>query len=157
MSGKSRIPILLGLSVAGAGGYYLYAAGGDPKVAQKKIEHDAASASAKLKSELPGSGKEAKTQGEEWAQKAGSKLDNTVDEARAQVKAADAQIGAKMSEADSKLHQLKSDGISKLEETRKTTGKELKDTVNTFDKTVEKKTAEAKSGISSWFGFGGSK
>ena len=62
-----------------------------------------------------------------------------------------------MSEADSKLHQLKSDGISKLEETRKTTGKELKDTVNTFDKTVEKKTAEAKSGISSWFGFGGSK
>lgn len=39
MSGaKSRIPILVGLTFIGAGGYYLYAAGGDPKVAQKKIE-----------------------------------------------------------------------------------------------------------------------
>ena len=27
-----------GVAVAGAGGYYLYSAGGDPKVAQKKIE-----------------------------------------------------------------------------------------------------------------------
>lgn len=35
---KSRIPLFLGLTVAGAGGYYLYAAGGDPKVAQKKVE-----------------------------------------------------------------------------------------------------------------------
>ena len=35
---KSRIPLLLGLTVAGAGGYYLYAAGGDTKVAEKKIE-----------------------------------------------------------------------------------------------------------------------
>ena len=35
---KSRIPILVGLTFIGAGGYYLYAAGGDPKVAQKKIE-----------------------------------------------------------------------------------------------------------------------
>ena len=37
-SSKSRIPLFLGLTVAGAGGYYLYAAGGDPKVAQKKVE-----------------------------------------------------------------------------------------------------------------------
>ena len=35
---RSRIPLIIGLTVAGAGGYYLYAAGGDPKVAQKKIE-----------------------------------------------------------------------------------------------------------------------
>ena len=35
---KSRLPLMLGLTVAGAGGYYLYSAGGDPKVAEKKIE-----------------------------------------------------------------------------------------------------------------------
>ena len=35
---RSRLPLVLGLTVAGAGGYYLYAAGGDPKVAEKKIE-----------------------------------------------------------------------------------------------------------------------
>ena len=28
----------LGLAVAGGAGYYLYSAGGDPKVAQKKLE-----------------------------------------------------------------------------------------------------------------------
>ena len=39
---------------------------------------DASSASAKLKSELPGSAKEAKKQGEVWAQSAGSTLDSTV-------------------------------------------------------------------------------
>ena len=32
------------------------------------------------------------------------------------------------------------------------TGKELNQVVDNFDKTVEKKAAEAKSGISSWFG-----
>ncbi len=35
------------------------------------------------------------------------------------------------------------------------TVKELKDTVNNFDKTVERKTVEAKNGIASFFGFGG--
>jgi hypothetical protein len=39
---------------------------------------DAARASAKVKSELPGSTKEAKKAGEEWAQRAGSKVDSAV-------------------------------------------------------------------------------
>ena len=33
---------------------------------------------------------------------------------------------------------------------------DMNDSVNKFDKTVERKTAEAKQGISSWLGFGGS-
>ena len=37
-----RAPLILGLTLAGAGGYYLYTAGGDPKVAQKKIERESA-------------------------------------------------------------------------------------------------------------------
>lgn len=35
---KSRLPLWLGLGVAGAGGYYLYSAGGDPKSATKHFE-----------------------------------------------------------------------------------------------------------------------
>ena len=35
---KSRLPLYLGLGVASVGGYYLYSAGGDPKLAQKKAE-----------------------------------------------------------------------------------------------------------------------
>lgn len=37
MSGR-RALVFGGTAVAAAGGYYLYSAGGDPKVAQKKIE-----------------------------------------------------------------------------------------------------------------------
>lgn len=67
---------------------------------------------------------------------------------------ADAKIGAKLNEADSKFQQLKSDGKSQFDQAKKDTAKELQQTVDSFDKTVEKKSAEAKSGISSWFGFG---
>jgi len=42
------------------------------------LADDAASAAARLKSELPGRGKEAQKQGEVWAKEAGVKLDSTV-------------------------------------------------------------------------------
>lgn len=35
---KSRMPLYLGLTAAGAGGYYLYRAGGDVKGAQKEMK-----------------------------------------------------------------------------------------------------------------------
>ncbi len=35
---KSRIPLYLGLTAAGGVGYYLYSAGGNPKVAEKQFE-----------------------------------------------------------------------------------------------------------------------
>lgn len=35
---KSRLPMYLGLGAAGAGGWYLYRAGGDPKKATQKFE-----------------------------------------------------------------------------------------------------------------------
>lgn len=38
MSGGRNALLAGGLAVAGVGGYYLYSAGGDPKVAQKQIE-----------------------------------------------------------------------------------------------------------------------
>ena len=89
-----KLVTALGLGAVAGAGYYLYAAGGDPKVASKIAERkqcerqpgsdcltpidDASKASAKVKSELPGSNKETQKQGEEWAQRAGSKLDSTV-------------------------------------------------------------------------------
>ena len=42
---KSRLPLILGLTAAGGVGYYLYAAGGDPKVAEKKFERECNAAS----------------------------------------------------------------------------------------------------------------
>lgn len=35
---KSRLPLYLGLTAAGGVGYYLYSAGGNPKVAEKQFE-----------------------------------------------------------------------------------------------------------------------
>jgi hypothetical protein len=35
---KSQLPLLLGLTAAAGVGYYLYTAGGNPKVAEKQFE-----------------------------------------------------------------------------------------------------------------------
>ncbi len=35
---KSRVPLFIGLAAAGGVGYYLYTAGGNPKVAEKQFE-----------------------------------------------------------------------------------------------------------------------
>ncbi|KAI9709208.1 MAG: hypothetical protein M1812_007731 [Candelaria pacifica] len=156
---RARVPLAIGVVVAGAGGYYLYAAGGDSKVAQKKAEgehnlphvHDQAYPFAPQAdaARIGGSRqKSAQKQGEEIAQELGSKLDHTVDEAR-----------SKLSDADQKVEKYTKDlskqVSSELGRVESETAKELKDTVNTFDKTVERKTVEAKKGISSWLGFGG--
>ncbi|KAL9107032.1 MAG: hypothetical protein Q9187_008481 [Circinaria calcarea] len=150
MAARSRLPLYLGLGAAGAGGYYLYTAGGSPRVASKEFQHDVAKV-------LPGSQKETQKQGEEWAAKAGVKLDSVVEEAKHNINEADAVISAKVSEAEAKAIQLKNESIAKLKEAKADTQKELHDTVATFDKTVERKTVEAKKGIASWLGFGGSK
>lgn len=37
---KSRLPMYLGLAAAGAGGFYLYRAGGDPQKAKDKMQSE---------------------------------------------------------------------------------------------------------------------
>ena len=59
-----------------------------------------------------------------------------------------------MSEAEAKFEKLKNDTASQFDKTKNDTKKEFNQSVGNFDKTVERKTSEAKSGISSWFGFG---
>ncbi len=118
------------------------------------------------------SGKEVEKRGEQLAYKAGSAVDSTVSkpnysihsvmmtdpvqvhDVREKLDVADAKIGSKAHEADAKFQQLKADGAKQFDQARSDTARELKETADKFDKTVEKKTVEAKAGISSWFGFG---
>ncbi|KAI9813226.1 MAG: hypothetical protein M1827_004168 [Pycnora praestabilis] len=141
-----RVPIAIGLTAAGAAGYYLYAAGGSPKVAQKEAEHDAA--------RFGGSNqKSAEKKAELWAEKAGKELDHagkTLDHAADEAR-------ARLNQADAKLDNLRQDASKKISEVGKDTKEELHQTIDNFDKTAIRKTVEAKNGISSWFGFGGSK
>lgn len=76
-----------------------------------------------------------------------------VRDVREKVDIADAKISQKAQEADAKFHQLKADGTKQFQQAKNDTARELQETADTFDKTVGKKTAEAKAGISSWFGF----
>ncbi|TVY40109.1 hypothetical protein LOCC1_G005311 [Lachnellula occidentalis] len=123
---KSRVPLMLGLTAAGGVGYYLYTAGGNPKVAEKQFEADLSKASAKAKSEIPGQGQRAQKEGEKWASEAGAKVDSAAEKARAEF--------------------AKAEG--KFEELRKDTGKKIDQT----DRKIEAEASKAKSGISSWFG-----
>jgi len=127
---KSKAPLYLTLFAAGGVGYYLYTAGGNPKVAEKQLESDVSRASAKIKSEVPGRTKEAQKDGEKWASEAGAKLDNATDKARAEL--------------------AKAEG--KFEQYRKDAGSEAMKKIDAADRKVEEGAAKAKGGISSWFG-----
>ncbi|KAH9892355.1 hypothetical protein F4778DRAFT_784718 [Xylariomycetidae sp. FL2044] len=125
---RSRVLPALGLTAVGLGGYYLYSAGGDTKVAQKQAEVDAHKLSSKVKSEIPGRGKEYEKEGEKLGTQIGSKFDSTLDKAQAELKRAEAYA----------------------KETKDETMKK----VNEFDKKTEAEASKAKSGISSWFSSG---
>ncbi|KAI2605824.1 uncharacterized protein GGS25DRAFT_357752 [Hypoxylon fragiforme] len=129
---RSRVPIALGLTAVGGVGYYLYSAGGDPKVAQKKAEADAHRASAQFKSEIPGRGQEVKKDAEKYGAQAGAKVDSTISKTQAELQKA-------ASEAENYAKDAKSAALKKVDE---------------FDKKVEAEAAKAKGGISSWFGGG---
>ena len=60
-----------------------------------------------------------------------------------------------MSDAEAKFEKLKHDTASQFDKSATDAKKELNQTADNFDKTVERKASEAKSGLSSWFGFGG--
>ncbi|GAM85790.1 hypothetical protein ANO11243_037980 [Dothideomycetidae sp. 11243] len=139
---------ILGLGVVGAGGYYLYQAGGSPKVAEKQVEHDAARLSTSIRDQLPGREKEVKTEAKVLGEQAGAKIDSAY--ASAKAKAAD---------AEARLSGYANDASRRLENARQETGKGLNKAIDNFDKSVEDGAAKiqegaskAKGGISSWFG-----
>ncbi|KAL7623471.1 hypothetical protein AAE478_007153 [Parahypoxylon ruwenzoriense] len=127
MSSKSRLPLAVGLTAAGGIGYYLYRAGGETKITQKKAETDTHG-----KSEPPGRVEEARKDAEKYGAQAGAKVDSAVNKTQAELQkaAADAEAYAK---------EARSSALKKVDE---------------FDKKVEAEASKAKSGISSWFGGG---
>ncbi|KAH7136113.1 hypothetical protein B0J11DRAFT_576660 [Dendryphion nanum] len=130
-----------GVAALGAGAYYLYNAGGDPKLAEKQFEHDAASATRKLKGELPGREKEAKKAGEEGYEAIRAKAQSLTDQAKAEA-----------DRAEQKFEAYRKDAAQKLEESRKEAGKNLNQAVDQFDKTVTEGASKSKSWFGSWFG-----
>ncbi|PHH62213.1 hypothetical protein CDD81_7340 [Ophiocordyceps australis] len=131
---KSRMPLYLGVGAITGVGYYLYQSGGNAKAAEKKFESDVHSASASVKSSLPGRSPDAEKEFKKYGAEAGAKIDKA------------------LSEADKQASRLKSN----TEAYAKDAKAEAMKAVDKFDQKVEEGTAKAKSGISSWFG-GGSK
>ncbi|KAF2009149.1 hypothetical protein BU24DRAFT_428671 [Aaosphaeria arxii CBS 175.79] len=130
-----------GIAAAAGAGYYLYNAGGDPKLAEKKFEHDAAAASARVRGELPGREKEAKKAGEEGYEAIRSKAQELSNQAKAEA-----------DKAGQKFESYRQDAAKKFEETRQEAGKEINQAVDKFDKTVSEGAEKSKSWVGSWFG-----
>ncbi|KAH8900997.1 hypothetical protein GQ53DRAFT_740154 [Thozetella sp. PMI_491] len=127
---KSRLPLLVGVTAAGGVGYYLYQAGGQPKVAEKQFESDVHKASAQIKGHLPGRGIDAEKEGKKYGQEAGAKIDSAF-------ASAEKEFTKAKSEAEAYAKGAKAEALKKIDE---------------VDRKVEESSAKAKSTLSSWFG-----
>ncbi|KAI1053771.1 hypothetical protein LB507_007246 [Fusarium sp. FIESC RH6] len=127
---KSRTPLIIGGAAATGIGYYLYAAGGNPRAAEKKFESDAHSAAADIKGHLPGRTANAEGELKGAGAAAGQKIDQVTAEA-------DRTAGVIKSNVKSVAKDAKAEAMR---------------VVDKFDNRVEAEAAKAKGGLSSWFG-----
>ncbi|KAE8388567.1 hypothetical protein ETB97_012346 [Aspergillus alliaceus] len=132
---KNRTGLYAALAAAGAGGYYLYRAGGDPKAAKQEIKHDAELARNKIPTD------KAERAGEKVGSEAGAHIDEAVSNARTQAQ-----------DASNRASGLGQESLDKLKGAQQEASEKLKANVDKFDKTVEQKTSEAKGTLSSWWG-----
>ncbi|KXS94549.1 hypothetical protein AC578_7494 [Pseudocercospora eumusae] len=138
---SKRVVTFGGAALVAGAGYYFYQAGGDPKVAQKKAEADAAKISNEVKSNLPGSGKEVKKDAEAYGQEAQSKVNQLYKDAKNEA-----------SKVDDKLEAYRKDAAAQLNSAAKDASTSANKAIDKFDKSVTEGAEKAKSGISSWFG-----
>ncbi|KAK5070542.1 hypothetical protein LTR64_000213 [Lithohypha guttulata] len=143
---------VLGLAAAGGAGYYLYSAGGDPKAAEKHFEADAHKASAKIRGELPGRGKEVEKRGEAYLNQAESQVNQAAADTRRKLEQGKAEAEKQWQQGKADVEKKYAEGKKEAGDLLHRTEREINKGIDTFDKTVEKKAAEAKSGLSSWFG-----
>ncbi|KAK4190728.1 hypothetical protein QBC35DRAFT_403415 [Podospora australis] len=134
---RSRAPLALGLAAASGIGYYLYSAGGNPRIAERQAEADAHRAASKIRGEahdikrdIRGDTTSAERGGVRLGKEAGSKIDSAVNTIHDEASRA-------KHEAEVRARQAKVDTLKKIDE---------------FDRTVEEKAAKSKSYLSSWFG-----
>ncbi|KAI5814803.1 hypothetical protein BZA77DRAFT_317557 [Pyronema omphalodes] len=138
---KNRMPALIGGALLAGAGYYFYTAGGDPKVAKKAAEHDAVRATASIRDELPGHGKEMQKSAEESMARVGSTVGHAIDRA-------ERTVDKSVEEGKQRIYE----GVEKLDSARKEVRTDVLRKVDEFDKKVEEEARKAKSGIMSWFG-----
>lgn len=78
-----------------------------------------------------------------------------VDAMRGKISETDSKLTREFGKAEGKVEQFSKDAAKTFQNDKNASSKQLSESIEKFDKTVEKKTADAKSGLSSWFGFGG--
>ncbi|KAJ5163748.1 uncharacterized protein N7500_005578 [Penicillium coprophilum] len=129
---KSRVPMMLGLAAAGAGGYYLYSAGGSPSAAKHQMKIDAE----KAREKIPGTDN-AEKYGKDVGKEAGANIDDAIAKTRAEVQ-----------EGKNKLEELRNEAKNKFNASRE----KVNHSVDQIDRDVEQKAAEAKGAVSGWLG-----
>ncbi|KAL1595475.1 hypothetical protein SLS59_008409 [Nothophoma quercina] len=180
MAGR-RVATWGGLAAVGGATYYLYSAGGNPKLAEKKFEHDAANATRRVRGDFPGQDKEAKKAGEEGYEAVRATASDYASRAQAEAKKAEADLRAYSQQAQNKAQQYTAEAQNKAqeysaeaqakynslsaeaqkkwdearargEEFTRETSKDFNAAVDRFDREVTKDAAQAKSWLGSWFG-----
>ncbi|CAK7197577.1 hypothetical protein SEUCBS139899_000225 [Sporothrix eucalyptigena] len=134
---RSRTPLVLGLALAGGAGYYLYSAGGSPKVAEKNFENDLKYA----RDRASGKADEVRTDAEKFGAETGAKVDTAIAKAQSEYNraTANARDAARDAQANVQKH---------VEDARTSVNK----SIDAFDKKVEDTASKTKSNVSSWFG-----
>lgn len=172
--GGSRIGLSVGLGVAGGIGYYLYQAGGDPKLAEREFERTSHPSVLRLvtpadtrqmmpraclprsRATSPGRKRKRRPAQRCWVRRQARRsirrsvvttggLRQSVDFSQI------AEAKATTSKIDEKLEAYRAQADKKIGEVSSQTAKELHSAVDKFDKTVEDKTAQSKSWLSGWF------
>ncbi|CAE7014414.1 hypothetical protein P3342_003936 [Pyrenophora teres f. teres] len=137
-----------GLAAVGGATYYLYSAGGDPKLAEKQAEHDVATAARKLRGDYPGQDKELKKAGEEGYEAVRARAEQYADQARAEAKKAEQKFDAYSRDAKKQYEDAKLIAEKELH----AAGKQVNAVANKFDAVVEDKAAKTSSWFGGWFG-----
>ncbi|KAK1836297.1 hypothetical protein QBC39DRAFT_378390 [Podospora conica] len=129
---RARAPVLIGTALAGGVGYYLYSAGGSPKVAQKEFESDAHKAAAKIRGEIghPTQRTNYEKDAKNIGQSVGAKFDSAIS-------TVDKDLSKAKHETESYAKSAKAETLKKIDE---------------MDRKVEAEAAKTKGYLSSWFG-----
>ncbi|RMZ69921.1 hypothetical protein GMOD_00008861 [Pyrenophora seminiperda CCB06] len=143
-----RLATFGGLTAVGGVTYYLYSAGGDPKLAEKKAEHDAATAARKLRGDYPGQDKELKKAGEEGYEAVRARAEQYADQAKAEAKKAEQKLDAYSQNARKQYEDAKLIAEKEFH----AAGKQVNAAANKFDAVVEDKAAKTSSWFGGWFG-----
>ncbi|CAK7225873.1 hypothetical protein SBRCBS47491_006036 [Sporothrix bragantina] len=130
---RSRTPLYLGIAAAGGVGYYLYSAGGSPKVAEQKFENDLKS----VRDRASGATNELRPEAEKYGAEAGAKIDSAVAKAQSEYNRAAAQARDASANVSKQVEDARS---------------QVNKSIDAFDKKVEDTASKAKSGVSGWFG-----